>query len=355
MKATKGILSLLILASFCCQASVAQYTAPAPGGSDAEVVRDLGWKPDPQAVKLVAESIPREYYQQVARLAQDSDQKTALLYRFLARELGVERLDPRDQDGVGSCVGWGTAHAIDLLSGSQIQHLRARERFVPANAAAVYAIGRQHANQLGRWDGSTGAWSIAGLREVGVLFQMPYGSHDLSAERPSDARDWANNGLPTGLLDEAGAHKVLAAVLLRDTTHLRGAIQNGYPAIICSNVGFENGRGSGASTQRDELGFAQAAGQWNHCMCVCAYRGPDTGREGFLIWNSWAPTFVRGPPWPEDMPHGSFWCDVETMERIIQQRDSWAIASLEGFKRRELSWSEAIQRSGGTRTDSNDE
>lgn len=326
---------------------LAQIAAPQP--ALVEPVRDMGWRPDREAVKKLISELPREYFVQAAELTKDPSDNDALLYRFLQAARKETQLQPRNQGQTGSCVGYGTAATIDVRSAVQIYHVRAREEFVKSNADAVYALGRMHANQLGSWDGSTGAWSAAAIKERGVLFQLQYeGGIDLRVEKDTNARTWAARGLPAGLEKFAVDHKMLAVVLLKDADQLKAMLQNGYPAFVCSNVGFENGGGN-ALTVRDKDGFASARGTWNHCMACISYRGVQSGREGWLIWNSWNPAYITGPVWPPDQPVGSFWVDRATIERMILQRDSWAVGSLEGFRKRELSWGEAIGNAGGTR------
>lgn len=306
-----------------------------------------GWQPNPEAVNQVSRAIPFRIYAQVEQLAEDSDTRTILLYRYLMEAKEVDRLQTRDQGRTGSCVGYGTACAIDMLSGFQIAFLGRPELFAPVNADAIYALGRQAAGQLGNSDGSTGAWSVKGISELGTLHQFAYPGMDLTEEHDYAAKALARDGIPSALLEFAARHPVKAFVLVRDWKHARGLIQSGYPLIVCSGVGFENG--SRSMTERDSLGFATARGRWMHCMAVVAYRGPDTGREGFLIQNSWNPRYIDGPVWPDDQPEGSFWVDTPTFDKMIGMRDTWGLSDYAGFRQRQLPLVEVFSRAGGTR------
>ena len=105
---------------------------------------------------------------------------------------------------------------------------------------------------------------------------------------------------------------------------------------------------------RDKDGFLSAQGSWAHCMAVVAYRCPSSGREGFLVWNSWRAdahdrdAWVGGPVWPDQtMPHGSFWISVKDMDRIVRQKGSYVLGNYDGFEKRELTISEAFGTAGG--------
>jgi hypothetical protein len=314
-------------------------------------VNKEGWRYEPEVLEAAIKRVPRKFYAQAAILAEDSDERTVLLYRFVVQARGLPAgttLPTRDQGNVGSCVGYATANAVDHLSAVQIYLKGLRERFEAASAPALYGIGRQQAGQLGGWDGSTGAWSVEGIQQLGALWQLSYGEADLSRERPSDAKNFASRGLPASLLEIARETPVQAHVAVRDWKHARGLIQSGFPLIVCSDVGFDNGS---RGTQRDNLGFASPRGSWMHAMCCVAYRGPDTGREGFLILNSWNPRYISGEKWPEDQPEGSFWVTPEVLGRMISKRDTWGISALKGFPKKELTLLEIFENAGGARTE----
>lgn len=283
------------------------------------------------------------YGAQVDQLVQVSDERDALLFRFLAQAEGIptgQPLPSMNQGQVGSCVGFGTARAGSVVAACDIYHRHEDEEYHRWCGEAIYAIGRQVANQLGGGDGSTGAWSIAGIRKLGTLHYYNYGSFDLTGTGNLKAREWANRGVPAEYLEEAAKYKVIAAYRLNNTDELKAALQNGYAAIICANIGYAN--------VRDRDGFARRQGQWAHCMAIIAYRGLSSGREGFLISNSWA-AWNSGGVWPEDQPEGSMWVTPQDAQAHLSAGDSWIIAGYEGFKKRELPWKEVLSRTGGIR------
>ena len=71
-------------------------------------------------------------------------------------------------------------------------------------------------------------------------------------------------------------------------------------------------------------------------VCVCGYRGGR--RPGFLIWNSWGSGWGKGPIWPTDMPYGSFWCDWDVFQRMLNAGDTFAYGGYEGFRETAYDW-----------------
>ena len=338
------ILTLLFCSSISAQDLYAKY------GVDCN-----GWKRNDSEVRRVESLLPKVWRQEFSRLpklySDDDEDRTVLAYRFLMSALGTSEPLPSRKQEIGSCVGFATAATIDHLQGT----LMARGPpaiFVPTNASALYGLGRMHAGQLGSWDGSTGAWSVKAMLDLGTLHQKKYGQHDLTREYGRLSKQFAARGLPSELVEAAAEHKVKAAARIKSIHEARAAIQSGYMILVCSNVGFQNGRG-GWITTRDQDGFANPSGSWNHAMMFVAYRGKDSGRQGFLCRNSWGSEdrssnqgWIRGPPWPEDMPLGSFWVEPKVVQRMIQQGDTWALSDYEGFRKREIPWSEVFQWGG---------
>ncbi len=122
-----------------------------------------------------------------------------------------------------------------------------------------------------------------------------------------------------------------------DTRHLRGrrphCAATGYAIFVCSDVGFGD-LGPGPIT-RDADGFLKPRGVWPHCMCIAGYQGGT--RKGFLIVNSWGDRWVAGPVGRfTDIPPGSFWADFATVDRMLKQGDSFAVAGVDGFRRRRI-------------------
>jgi hypothetical protein len=238
-----------------------------------------------------------------------------------------------NQESVGCCVGCGFKHGCDVVQATAIA---AGQRFEwkAASVEVIYSISRIDVGrgQI-RGDGSMGAWAAAGLKEVGALAPMEViGSTDLSKFSPSRAREWGSRGVPAEVKAVAKGHPVKGAALVTSAVDVKRALQQGYPVAVCSNVGFNNRDGSVGT--RDAQGFCVPRGTWNHCMLFLAWRNGN--RPGALCLNSWGDRAHGGPVWPDDMPVAAFWIDESTVDRMVKQGDSFALADVAGFPARRV-------------------
>lgn len=307
-------------------------------------IANFGYTKPKQQVQLPNETV---YRNQIQELVKYADEQDSLNYKFLykalkdakllsEKELETGRLSSLNQGQVGSCVGYGTTHALEITAAANVEHRKQlREIWAArANPDAIYGLGRYE--HRGNWDGSNGSWSVEALAKYGSLHRLVYGDHDLRNTVPTDGRRWAAQGLPEELLKAAGDHKAIACVQIKSVEEAKAALQNAYGIIICGQGSF--------SSHRDELGFIKRTGTaWAHCMAISSYRGDKSGKEGFLLQNSWGDTWVNGPLYPPDMPHGSGWITAEDLAFYIKQGDTFAIAGYEGFKKRTLNWDEVFK------------
>lgn len=306
---------------------------------------NFGWMLDKQAIAK-AEKLLQNNKVDLRKLTTFNDDKDAYNYRFLyevlklagqltPEELESGRLSSLDQDGVGGCVGYSTTQSLDIVMAGDIIFRGENEEWrVRANPDAIYAIGRY--DNLGPWDGSTGAWSVEGLSKRGVLHKLIYGSHDLTNTSPQTGRQWSRVGINKELLEKAAEHKVIQCAHITTIEEAKAALQNGYCLIVCAEASYDS--------SRDADGFARLNGKkWAHAMAVIAYRGKSSGREGYLIWNSWGDQWINGGLYPNDMPHGSFWVTPENLKFHLDQDDSWAISGYEGFERRIIDWEDVFR------------
>jgi hypothetical protein len=117
-------------------------------------------------------------------------------------------------------------------------------------------------------------------------------------------------------LDREAAQTPAAHVVnVRTWAELTAAISSGFPVTIASSQGFNK--------SRDSDGFCRAQSTWNHQMVLCSVRFGE--RPGALCINSWG-NYVDGGKFPPDQPDGTFWIEQKTVEKILAQGDSWAIA-----------------------------
>ncbi len=334
-KACLGVASLCFLIFTGVCTSGQQPTTPSP-----KPIFETGWKPDPVAAQKLSASQPAFIAKQVQALVEEASDKDALNYRFLAKCLNQPKLHPLDQGQLGACVGFAAAQSIDVVAAADIVHRRQREVFLSrASGGALYALGRTNARQLGNWEGSSGAWQVEAMQEDGTLWQQAYGEYDLTKYDIPLIKRWQQSGIPPVLIDKSKEHPVRGCHLIKNTSELKALLQNGYPCLSCASQSF--------GSKRDALGFSKGTKPgWSHAMAVISYRGKASGREGFLIWNSWDPQWISGPEWPSDMPLGSFWVSEQDMQARIDDGDSWGIGDLVGFKKRNLNWAEVLEIGG---------
>lgn len=253
-----------------------------------------------------------------------------------SEELSSGRLSSLNQGSVGSCVGFSTTIALDVTAcyNERLRSSLRQESKFRFNPDAIYAIGRQ--NNLGRWDGSTGQWSMKGITDIGTLHRRVYDNGvNLVNTKRTDGRTWSLSGLPSGFKEAASERKVISFERVKDTKQAKELLKNGYVIVICAQASYPH--------SRDSLGFSRRTGRaWAHAMCVLSYRDASTGREGFLIQNSWGDTWNGGAIWPNDMPRGSFWVTPKDLQFHLDQQDSWAIGEYDGFPKRSIKWREAF-------------
>lgn len=269
------------------------------------------------------------------RLIEKSNFK-GLVYNF---EVADDHSYIAESIGVSNCVGYATTQALNVLMATNSIHRSSLQQIwkFKGNPDAIYGIGRY--DNRGSWDGSVGAWSVQNLKKYGSLHSKDYGVFDLTITKPEDGRKWAKVGITAEMLKIAADHKLLNFMRVSSVSEAKALLQNGYPFIICAQASYPS--------KRDKDGFAPRTGRaWAHALMVVSYRGPDSGREGFLIWNSWADNWIKGGVYPEDMPRGSFWVTPEDMLFHLKQKDSWALSGYEGFKEREINWIEAFSFGG---------
>lgn len=298
-----------------------------------------GYEANPPATAAFVEALPageRTFAEAGRRcFAGLREDKPVLLYKALLAQHAAKFGRPFlvGAQGIGDCVSWGWAHGASIHHAVLAEEGEAGEWDMAATepiygGSRVEALGRSR----GGWgDGSYGAAAAAWLTKWGVIYRQNYeGLADLREYSSRRAKDWGNYGCggesDGGKLDEiAKKHACGKVALVTTFSEAAAAIANGYPVPVCSGQGF--------SSSRDQQGFSRPSGSWSHCMCFVGVR---YDRPGLLCLNSWGPSWVGGPKWPEDQPEGSFWVDQRTAESMLRGRDSFAVAGLQGFVRRRI-------------------
>ena len=303
-------------------------------------VRFTGWvRPTEEEIQAVAALLPEPRWEMTdAAGLVTGPEDDAPLWRLYSK---VARGPPpaHDQGPIGSCVSFGVSLAIEFSLCSKINGKRGPpQEFAPTVREAIYGGSRINAdprNPIRGGDGSTGA-RAAKWGQKGVGGALPVGSFgEYSVSR---CREWGNRGVPAEAV-KVCKENPYQSTLVTSAEAARQAIQQGYAIYVCSDVGF--GKTQGAV--RDADGFLSPRGTWMHCMCIAGYQGGK--RPGFLIVNSWGEGFVSGPTGRfTDIPPGSFWADSRVVDRMLKQNDSYAVADVEGFKRRRINPDDWIVR-----------
>jgi hypothetical protein len=242
-----------------------------------------------------------------------------LLYKAWRDVLGKVPGYPAQQ--IGDCVSFGHGHANDLLQCIEIA-LGEPAEFRETDTEFIYATSREVAGILGRSDGSYGAAAVKAMTTIGLVSREMLG--DQAAYSGQRAKAWGRTGAPADVKAKATAFKLGSGALVSAWVELVAALKNGYPVTICSSQGF--------TMTRDSQSFCSAHGTWGHCMCIAGVR---FDREGACILQSWGPDCPDGPL-ALDQPAFSFWADRRTVEQILGEGDSWALAKAPDFVHRTL-------------------
>jgi hypothetical protein len=356
---------------------------------------NFGYKPNPEGTKEFLRSLPKpdirsaapHLFDPKARVKQINMQQPGdprgppfgakdptLLYRAL---LEVSPGWKVGAQGIGDCVSWGNAHAVDVAAAvDRITGKTGQWQFAATEpiygGSRVEARGKPEGSG-GYSDGSYGAAAAKWLKNFGVVHREPFTDlgYDLTKYSKDRAKSWGNYGCggqgDRGRLDAiAKKHPVGQVALVRSFDEAAAAIESGYPVAVCS--------GRGLSRTRDKDGFAAPSGSWAHCMC---FTGVRYDRPGLLCQNSWGTTWISGPKWPvvemrssrvtspmeeiflagndgasleplfkltafqnvteaSDQPDGSFWVDATVATSMLRGEDSFAITGTQGFPLREL-------------------
>lgn len=296
-------------------------------GADGAV--DFGWTPPtPEQVAAAIDPEQTDQFRDTPAGKAVMGDEDVFLWKALTG-MGPRGPPWVNQKDVGCCVGCGFAHGCDVLLAVQA----ARNPFSEWRKVSVEAIYAGSRNEIGggqiRGDGSIGQWAAKYLTDYGAAEAKAYQTVDLTEFSPARAREMGRSGarLPADVVTAAKANPVKGTALVRSWDDVARALRQGYPVAVCSNVGF-------SGMTRDKDGFVRASGSWAHCMCFIAVRGGS--RPGAFCLNSWGESAHGGPRWPADAPPNGFWVDSATVDRMVRQADSYALADAPGFPSRRL-------------------
>lgn len=288
-----------------------------------------GWLADKNAVTRFVQQHRRPFITQLDREIRGTGQGRVVLLWKAFEEITGRPLMPHQQT-IGDCVSHGYGLGVDILTCCQIALGKKYERWVAEAATEIiYAGSRQEiGNGKLRGDGSMGVWAADWIRKYGVILRQSYldGKFDFTTYSGKKARELGARGVgvPDALEPLAKLHPVRTTTLVTSWEECRDAVSNGYPVIMCSNLGFR--------TTRDRDGFLRRSFRpWYHAMCIIGIDDEST-RPGACVMNSWGEHWVSGPT-RHGQPAGSFWCDASIIDAGMKQGDSVAISSYDGYPR----------------------
>lgn len=228
-----------------------------------------------------------------------------------------------DDQRAGTCVSRGTYRACQDSLGMSVYRLRQVSRatliaFEPIYAGSRVQIGK---GQIGREDGSIGAWAAEWVNRYGVHERKQYGRHDLTKPNEQLAVDWGmpNRGVPN---DFPKGQVVPSIHLCRDADALADALSAEYGAARCSSHLFGD---------RDSNTFARRDGEGGHCECVRGVFLTERGKTAFVMQQSWGENKPSGPRTLTyaggrvELPVGCYSITFEDMAAAMATGETWAM------------------------------
>lgn len=286
----------------------------------------FGWA-GPEGVKKAAPLVAtmRTFKIVGAPAGDDNTTKNVRLWDSSVKVLGSHI--PNYAQEIGDCVSFGAKNACNYLLCVEIANGSPGLEFHEAYPPWIYGGSRVNIGhgQLGRGDGSVGAWAAQFVQQFGVLRKDLDG---VPAYSGSIAKTWGQKGPPKEFFPQAIDFKVSTVSPIRSADEARDALCNGYPVTIASDWG------STKMPQVDGRIVATRNANWPHQMCLIAYDGKTGSEPYFYILNSWGPDAHPKPLQGE--PPGGFWVRKKDVDYITRQGDSFAYSNFKGFPARDL-------------------
>lgn len=288
----------------------------------------FGWNPDPQGSEAFIASLPYPTFSEAAPTLFADEKKDVFLGGYLLQVMPQWK---RLSQPIGSCVGWGTSLACDILAACDVLLRGESERFGGRTLeASVYGFSRVESRGNKRnlgGDGSTGFHAAKAIRDFGALhYGIDYGGKIYREVSGDLERSWGRDGVPDELEAYAKKRTVREVTLVKNFSQFAASIQNGFPVFICSSRGFN-------MNLKD--GWLSPSGTWMHCMMGCGVRWD---RPGGFIPNSWGDCY-RGSVdarLPVQFQRSGGWVDASVLDGMLSQEDSYAVAGYNGFEQTDL-------------------
>lgn len=250
----------------------------------------------------------------------------SMLWEVGRKILGTD--SPNYPQQVGDCVSFGGKNACEYV---QYYPIAAGERSVWTRVFPPYLYGCGRVfignGQMGRQDGSVGAWQAQAVMKYGTIPINAPGCPEYSG---SIARQWGLKPGPDDSFVTVGKqHIVKSTAAVTTWEELVAALTNGYPVTVASNVGYD-------MTPRSD-GFNHYSTHWGHQMCIIGV-DDDASQPHACILNSWGDVhgqikdFKTGEIWPK----GTLRARKSDVMYMLAEKDTFAYSSLEGFPAQSL-------------------
>lgn len=262
-------------------------------------------------------------------IADSGKSKIRLLHKIVEKAIGS--YIPVTVQTTGDCVAHSEGKVIDLIKCIQIALGGERSTFKATTVTElIYAASRIEIGkgQLGNSPGSIGAWAAEAVRRYGAIARDKYQVGGVTYDYTNYSGQLADRlgsrgyGVPDPMESVTKEHLVHSTGLIKTYEEARDSVYNGYPIVVCSQVGF--------TSTRDSDGFAKASGTWPHAMVFMA-ADDEFRRPGLLCDNrSWGDKWIAGPK-RHEQPDGTFWVDADTVNRMLRYNDSFNASQYDGY------------------------
>lgn len=285
--------------------------------TQAQILNLCGWRPDwPAIARQTAAMMPYKSAAPQHMHNGAATQASGLLWEDVVAVRGS--MIPAHTQSIGSCLGHGWSLALDILQCCDIRRRQKHQRWRSTSHGGIYALSREKAGLLGGGDGSYGAAAAWSCQNWGDVSDQDCGETD-SDDRL--ASEWGRRGMPSNMKQLALPHVCRQMNTCTTAEEAAGAILDGRPIPVCSDVAFV--------MTRDQQGYCRrdTSTSWPHCMCIAGY---DPSLRRFCIFQSWGPNVPGGPTYL-GQPDNSFWADWDTVHAMLRQGDSYVPGLFEGW------------------------
>lgn len=255
-----------------------------------------GWHCDPPSVERVCDELAKSGHPILFGAARPDLKGFAAAqyargikgkFLFQAERKLYQKFLPAYTQRRGTCVGQGTAKALNNTWYSSIVRLGEIGRVVEFAVAPIYGAGRvEVGGRRLRGDGCVGAWAAKAVHLGYAVPEAVYGNYDLRGDDESYAVVFGDAGVPKEV--KAGGDDIkFVCHRLTTAEEIADAIYADCGVAWCTSTLYSNTRG--------KYGIAGVAGGTAHCESMCAAYWTPGGDLVLGVERSWGDSYQRGP------------------------------------------------------------